>query len=110
MPVNLTLTGTVTDQATGKSIGNVEVEIWPTQQDATVPLTTAVTDSTGQFVIQLTIESSGLAQSIRFRILKDGKLLEIDQANVNWGGRGTRRTVTIPVIDATATLDAAGGC
>ena len=58
MPATITLTGTLIDQTTEKGLSNLEVQIWPTQEGSTSPLTTAVSDATGQFVVQLALDNS----------------------------------------------------
>jgi hypothetical protein len=106
MPSTLTLTGTVTDQATEQGLNHLEVQIWPSQESSTSPLTTAVTDAAGEFVVQLALESSGLAQSIQFKILKAGQQLELAADQIKWGGRAPGRTVTIPVVNGTIKFNA----
>ncbi len=108
MPATITLTGMVIDQATEQGVSNVEVQIWPTQQGSTSPLTTAVTGATGEFVVQLALESSGLAQSIQFKVFKAGQQLELAADQIKWGGRAPNRTVTIPVFKASAKAPVSG--
>src|SRR5262249_46569720 len=100
MPASLTLTGTVIDQTTRQALAGLEVQIWPTSGNVNQALATPATDDAGEFVVQLDLPSRGLAQAITFKILQAGRLLELADDEIKWGGHGLTRTVSIPVQDA----------
>ena len=108
MHTTLTLTGTILNRSYSLSLNKLNVQLWSIQQPGNSPLATAVTDDKGQFVVQLSLPSSGLAQAVEFRILREGELLEIADDGIKWGGRSPNRTVRIMVHDKQVIPDEPG--